>query len=332
MSYELNPKTRDELLLAKIAGEDVDIATLTPPVAINEKEKALLNIADKAGSVVSTEPQTFTEEQKAQVKENLGIEGGGVDPTIIDSDGKKLSEVGDVSVGWHIINPTAVLFNGEVIVTPSEEESEYNYGSIEIPSDSLNIGDYVRVTVFGNQYICKVRNDYSLGTCFGGGAIGFSVFVLDEIPFLASVSVSTIVFKSNVVGNINIKIEKIDVQFKKISENYIDNSFCIQVIENSTDEVFECDTSLEVLLGEIAKKLAYKPNYSINCLLYKDGTYYWLPLVRYPYSTNYRYPQFAITMYNNPNSDDFEFRSICVKIERDRVVVKDQVIYLTPQE
>lgn len=38
---------REELLLAKIAGEDVDISTMTPPVAMNKKEKLLLDIADR---------------------------------------------------------------------------------------------------------------------------------------------------------------------------------------------------------------------------------------------------------------------------------------------
>ena len=39
--------SREELLLAKIAGRDVDLSTMTPPVASNLTEQLLLDIADR---------------------------------------------------------------------------------------------------------------------------------------------------------------------------------------------------------------------------------------------------------------------------------------------
>lgn len=44
---KINPKQRLEFFLAKIAGEDVDIATLVPPVPTSQTEKILLEIADR---------------------------------------------------------------------------------------------------------------------------------------------------------------------------------------------------------------------------------------------------------------------------------------------
>lgn len=46
---KIEPKQRLEFFLAKIAGEDVDISTLVPPVATNQIEKILLAIAEKMG-------------------------------------------------------------------------------------------------------------------------------------------------------------------------------------------------------------------------------------------------------------------------------------------
>lgn len=45
--------SREELLLAKLAGENVNINTMTPPVAMNKKEKLLLDIATRLDSLVS---------------------------------------------------------------------------------------------------------------------------------------------------------------------------------------------------------------------------------------------------------------------------------------
>lgn len=49
--------SRIELLLAKIAGRDVDISTMTPPVAINLKEELLMDIADRLDSAASELPE-----------------------------------------------------------------------------------------------------------------------------------------------------------------------------------------------------------------------------------------------------------------------------------
>lgn len=42
---------RNELLLAKIAGKEVDISTMTPPVAMNQTESLLLDIADRIDEI-----------------------------------------------------------------------------------------------------------------------------------------------------------------------------------------------------------------------------------------------------------------------------------------
>ena len=42
--------SRDDLLLAKIAGHEVDLSTMTPPSALNAKEQYLLEIADRMGN------------------------------------------------------------------------------------------------------------------------------------------------------------------------------------------------------------------------------------------------------------------------------------------
>ena len=43
----MNFKTRKEMFLAKIAGHDIDITTLIPPVAVNTTERLMLEIADR---------------------------------------------------------------------------------------------------------------------------------------------------------------------------------------------------------------------------------------------------------------------------------------------
>lgn len=43
--------SRLQVFLAKIAGKDVDVSTLTPPVAINEEEKLMLDIADRIDAI-----------------------------------------------------------------------------------------------------------------------------------------------------------------------------------------------------------------------------------------------------------------------------------------
>lgn len=43
--------SRLQVFLAKIAGKDVDVSTLTPPVAISEEEKLMLDIADRIDTI-----------------------------------------------------------------------------------------------------------------------------------------------------------------------------------------------------------------------------------------------------------------------------------------
>ena len=52
--------SREELLLAKIAGHDVDIKTMTPPVASNLSEKFMLEIADRLDNMGGDPAETET--------------------------------------------------------------------------------------------------------------------------------------------------------------------------------------------------------------------------------------------------------------------------------
>lgn len=53
------PETRIDLLLAKIAGHDVDISTMTPPVASSATEQFLLEIAEKIDGVQRIVPKVI---------------------------------------------------------------------------------------------------------------------------------------------------------------------------------------------------------------------------------------------------------------------------------
>ena len=68
--------SREELLLAKIAGEDVDISTMTPPVAINKREKLLLDIADRLADFSTTE-NSETSTGLYELNGEIGVNGDG---------------------------------------------------------------------------------------------------------------------------------------------------------------------------------------------------------------------------------------------------------------
>lgn len=67
-------RTRKELLLAKIAGESVDIATMTPPVPISEEEQLMLDIADRINgtSAAATTSKAGMVKQSENVPEAAG--------------------------------------------------------------------------------------------------------------------------------------------------------------------------------------------------------------------------------------------------------------------
>jgi len=68
-----NISTRIQLILAKIAGRDVDLSTMTPPVAMNLEEELLLEIADKMDRAASELPSvTKTDEGKILSVNNKG--------------------------------------------------------------------------------------------------------------------------------------------------------------------------------------------------------------------------------------------------------------------
>ena len=52
--------SREDLLLAKIAGRDVDIQTMTPPVVSNMTEKLMLEIADRLDTIGDGSSETIT--------------------------------------------------------------------------------------------------------------------------------------------------------------------------------------------------------------------------------------------------------------------------------
>ena len=54
-------RNRDELLLAKIAGENVDIANMTPNTAANLKEKLMLDIAKRVDNIAKATKTATTE-------------------------------------------------------------------------------------------------------------------------------------------------------------------------------------------------------------------------------------------------------------------------------
>jgi len=66
---KVKPTQRLEFFLAKIAGEDIDIATLVPPVATSKLEKILLAIADRIddGSASAEELDESIEKLEAAV-------------------------------------------------------------------------------------------------------------------------------------------------------------------------------------------------------------------------------------------------------------------------
>ena len=80
MSATLNPRTREEILLAKIAGEDVSLSNLTPKTAIGTYEKALEAIATRMGTFAkSTDaPATATTAKAGLVKKaaNVAVAAG----------------------------------------------------------------------------------------------------------------------------------------------------------------------------------------------------------------------------------------------------------------
>ena len=65
--------SRLEILLAKIAGHDVSLSTMTPPVAANATEELLLEIADRMDNAASELPSvTKTDEGKILSVNNKG--------------------------------------------------------------------------------------------------------------------------------------------------------------------------------------------------------------------------------------------------------------------
>ena len=75
-------KTREDLLLAKLAGEDVNINTMTPPVASSPREYWLLKIAERLESIAGGNPSAATTGKAGTVKMAANVaEAAGEAPT-----------------------------------------------------------------------------------------------------------------------------------------------------------------------------------------------------------------------------------------------------------
>ena len=55
---EINLRDRDNMFLAKVAGEEVDFTTITPSIPVSDREKLLMKIDERIGAVEKTEEQS----------------------------------------------------------------------------------------------------------------------------------------------------------------------------------------------------------------------------------------------------------------------------------
>lgn len=67
--------SREELFLAKLAGRDVDIKTMTPPVASSLTEKLMLEIADRLDNMGGGSSETYETVAEIEVGEMVGVDG-----------------------------------------------------------------------------------------------------------------------------------------------------------------------------------------------------------------------------------------------------------------
>lgn len=145
-----NITNRRELLLAKIAGRDVDINTMTPPVPINLEEELMIEIADRleggggGGDVDGITGATVTFHLQNPEKYMWGGE------CVAIQDGVLYGRVGQLGDDIDTV-VTALLYNGEgsfrpdaVNVISVTGDAEYVYGTVHIYGDcTINIdGNY----------------------------------------------------------------------------------------------------------------------------------------------------------------------------------------------
>lgn len=52
---EINLRDRDNMFLAKVAGEEVDFTTITPSIPVSDREKLLMKIDERIGAIESAE-------------------------------------------------------------------------------------------------------------------------------------------------------------------------------------------------------------------------------------------------------------------------------------
>lgn len=119
-----SPYQRLEFFLAKVAGEDVDISTLVPPVATNAIEQALLSIAEN-----SAKEDAAVEELKktSGIIVDVYVIGTFADPTSVVS-GTKVSDIvnaaksgKDVTV---IVYSVADVDGDDVVAAAAASESK----------------------------------------------------------------------------------------------------------------------------------------------------------------------------------------------------------------
>ena len=133
--------SRDDLLLAKIAGHQVDLSTMTPPNALNAKEQYLLEIADRMEGRNSDDADT-------QHSGCLLVKysGGEVDASIAD-----------IYSAWSAGTPVFMKYNKNIIPISSASENSVSFKltTIKIKSKLItpnyNIAQMIQIDGYYNS-------------------------------------------------------------------------------------------------------------------------------------------------------------------------------------
>lgn len=153
------PETRIDLLLAKIAGHDVDISTMTPPVASSATEQFLLEIAERIVPKVIIKAET---EGTSDSPTSYKLERGNYNEVL--SAINNLEYIGGViyvkvKQGDQSGDPTKVLY-GEVNIPIYLFATNNNGNAITISSHDPDITIY---WLPSNEIVTKLPEDVSAG-------------------------------------------------------------------------------------------------------------------------------------------------------------------------
>lgn len=121
----INPKNRDDMFLAKAAGEEVDLTSITPPTAVSDREKLLVKLGERLDNIDgggSTEIIVAPE----QIVELTGNEDSGAEVLLADGlsiewiDSSNATIVGDNFEGNTDFSKCSVSVNGIALEWNSE--------------------------------------------------------------------------------------------------------------------------------------------------------------------------------------------------------------------